>query len=425
MQPSINSVIGTFVALSTILGSGMMILPGTSYFSLHGASWIPWAVAAVSVIPMLFAYAWLGRAYPSSSGVAHYSQVAFGKKSGASCGFMALFALFCGIPATAGTGGRYIQSVVASTWAEPIFAVSAVAIAIFVTLMGASLSGRVQMFLIILLVLTICALSAVALTRVDSLPTFPSDLGIGAIGSSLVAVYVAFTGWETVSFTFEEHRRSDLIPRVFTASYITVVGLYAILIVGLYVAVDADDPTLNSAPLLALATNVFGKAGTYVVFILVIVAICANLAASVLAVSRLTFGLARSGFLPSILAKVDSGNSNPKNAVYGAGIILIVITALTSTHTLELHKLFSLSGGTYFVLYAVGAVCLFKLWSSKWRWPIFLSSLFSVGVVTVISGWELIQSWLVFIAVIALCSVVSLWKKDVFRNEPTLEDALG
>lgn len=46
LQKSLGGAVGTFLALSTILGSGMMILPGTSYHELGRSAWMPWAIAA-------------------------------------------------------------------------------------------------------------------------------------------------------------------------------------------------------------------------------------------------------------------------------------------------------------------------------------------------------------------------------------------
>ncbi|MCD9901169.1 hypothetical protein LUR56_16635 [Streptomyces sp. MT29] len=62
LHKSLGGGVGTFLALSTILGSGMMILPGTSYHTLARSAWMPWAVAALAVVPLLYCYAWLGRA---------------------------------------------------------------------------------------------------------------------------------------------------------------------------------------------------------------------------------------------------------------------------------------------------------------------------------------------------------------------------
>ncbi|PZS34199.1 MAG: hypothetical protein DLM58_06225 [Pseudonocardiales bacterium] len=117
--------VGTFMALSTVLGSGMMILPGTSYHELGRSAWMPWGIAAVSIVPPLYCYAWLGRRYPSASGLAHYSEVALGSSVGNTSGLLATVALTTGIAATAITGGRYLADFAGMPelgWAFPALA---------------------------------------------------------------------------------------------------------------------------------------------------------------------------------------------------------------------------------------------------------------------------------------------------------------
>ena len=101
----------------------------------------------------------------------------------------------------------------------------------------------------------------------------------------LTAVYVAFTGWETVAFTFEEHRRPDLIPRIFAASYLIVVALSGLLLLSLFAVVDSHDPALDSAPLLLLAERSLGSLGRPIMLLLAVACITANVFASVFALS--------------------------------------------------------------------------------------------------------------------------------------------
>src|SRR5829696_1120466 len=238
LRKSMGGAVGTFVALSTILGSGMMILPGTSYHELGRSAWMPWAIAAVSVIPLLYCYAWLGRRHPSASGVAHYSEIALGPAAGHTAGLLAILALVAGIPATAITGGRYVAEFTGAGSLAWVFPVAVLAAATAVAGAGATVSGRLQVGLILGLFAVVTCTAVVALGA-HGLAAPGTELPASSrLGGVLTAVYVAFTGWETVAFTFEEHKRPDVIPRIFAASYGIVVALYALLLFGLLAAVD-------------------------------------------------------------------------------------------------------------------------------------------------------------------------------------------
>jgi amino acid efflux transporter len=408
--------VGTFVALSTILGSGMMILPGTSYHQLGRSAWIPWAIAALSVIPLLYCYAWLGRRHPSASGVAYYSEVALGPAVGHTAGLLATIALVTGIPATAITGGRYVAEFSGAGSLAWVFPVAVLTAATVVAGVGANVSGKLQMALILALFAlvactTIVALGAHGLTAPSTdLPRF------GSLGSVLTAVYVAFTGWETLAFTFEEHKRPDIIPRIFVASYLIVTALYALLLLSLFAAVNPGDDVLESAPLLILAERSLGDLARPATLLLVVAAITANVLASVLALSRLVFGMARSGYLPALLSRVRERDRNPVTSVVVVGSALTLIAILGSSGLVRFEALFILSGGIYFVLYGIGAASFAKLARGDLAHVISVTCAVTVVSVTVLAGPPMWLCWALF-AVVWLGTVILGRRPSTIRRQ--------
>ena len=399
LRRSMGGTVGTFVALSTILGSGMMILPGTSYHELGRSAWIPWAVAAVSVVPLLYCYSWLGRRHPSASGVAHYSGIALGPSVGHTAGLLAMLALVAGIPATAITGGRYVAEFSGAGSLAWVFPVAVLAGATLVASAGANVSGRLQVGLILGLFVLVAGTAVVALGSGGPVAPSAALPELGVLGGVLTAVYVAFTGWETVAFTFEEHKRPDLIPRIFAASYLIVVALYALLLLGLFAAVDPGEEALESAPLLLLAERALGDLGRPVTVLLVVACITANVVASVLALSRLVFGMARSGHLPAALARVREADRNPVTSVLVVGVTLTLIAVLGAGGLVGLEVLFILSGGIYFVLYGVGAASYATLAGGDLARVVSVLCAVTVLAVTVLAGPPMWLCWALFAAV--------------------------
>jgi amino acid efflux transporter len=380
----------------------MMILPGTSYHELGRAAWLPWAVAAVSVIPLLYCYAWLGRRHPAASGLAHYSALALGPAVGRSAGLLAMLALVAGIPATAITGGRYaaeFSGIDSLAWAFPVVVLAA---ATAVAAAGATVSAKLQMTLILgLFGLVICT-AVVALSTHGPAAPGTALPGTGRLGAVLTAVYVAFTGWETVAFTFEEHKRPDLIPRIFAASYLIVVALYALILLGLFAAVDPGDDALDSAPLLLLAQRSLGDLGRPVTLLLVVACITANVVASVLALSRLVFGMARSGYLPARLSRVRQRDRNPVTSVLAVGATLTLIAILGAGGLVRFEVLFILSGGIYFVLYGVGAASFARLARGDAARVVTVLCALTVLAVTLLAGPSMWLCWALFVVVLVV-----------------------
>jgi amino acid efflux transporter len=399
LRKATGGTVGTFMALSTILGSGMMILPGTSYHELARSAWMPWAVAAVSVVPLLYCYAWLGRHHPSASGVAHYAEVAFGPSLGRASGLLAVVALLTGIPATAITGGRYVAEFTGAGYLAWLFPLVVLAGATLVAAAGANVSAKLQVGLILALFALVVCMTTVALGRHGGAPTSTALPPFGAFGGVLTAVYVAFTGWETVAFTFEEHKRPDLIPRIFAASYVIVVLLYGLLLFGLFATADPGDRALDRAPLLIIAESAFGGLGRPITLLLVAATITANVIASVLALSRLVFGMARSGHLPRGLSRMRERDGNPVTSVFATGTVLTLIALLQWTGLVPFAGLFILSGGIYFVLYGIGAATYARLADGGAARIVTALCAVTVVAVTVVAGPPMWLCWVVFAVV--------------------------
>lgn len=420
LKKSMGAIAGTFMALSAVLGSGMMILPGVSYHQLDRAAWLPWAIAAVSVIPLLCCYAWLGRRYPAASGVAYYAEVALGRTAGQTVGMIAAIGLVAAIPATAITGGRYLAQYLGIGAAAWVFPIVVIAGATAVGCVGINVSSKLQVGLILALFVTMAGIAMVALSVFGFMPPSTELPAHGDLGSVLTAVYVAFTGWETVAFTFEEHKRSDLIPRIFALSYVIVVVLYGLLLFGLFAAADAGDGRLNTAPLLVLAQRSLGDLALPATLALVVACITANVLAAMLALSRLVFGLARSGYLPIALRRVRARDQNPSAAVLAVGVTLLPVAVLAAVGLFSFEVLFSVTGGLYFVLYGVG-VAAFALLAkgSTARVGAVIGAVTVVGV-TFVAGQPMWVSWAVF--ALALCGVAVLGRRKPVAAVPAIDD---
>jgi hypothetical protein len=219
LNRSMGPTAGTFMALAAVLGRGMMIPPGVSYHALGRSAWVPWTIAAISVIPLLCCYAWLGQRYPSASGVAYYAEVALGRTTGRAVGVIAAVGLFAAVPATAITGGLYVAQFLGLPGAAWMFPIGVLVLATMAAYLGTGVSGRLQVGLIIGLFVLVTCIAVAALSVHGVAPPSVELPAYSDLGSVLTAVYVAFAGWETVAFTFEEHKRSD----PFTAHFRDVV----------------------------------------------------------------------------------------------------------------------------------------------------------------------------------------------------------
>lgn len=211
------------LAITIVVGSGALVLPGLAYQQVGDAAILTWAAAAIFTVPLLVIFAKLGSTYPGAGGVAGFVQAAFGRHLAAGVEVLLLGTFGLGIPGIALTGGNYLVAL-PGLGSVPVPAAAAIMIAAAggVVVIGVRMSTRVQVVLAIVLtaaLLAVGVLAAVGGSAVQQLPTLNLDTvtdGVGATG----AVFFAFTGWEMLSFTTEEYAnpRRDFPGPSFSAS---------------------------------------------------------------------------------------------------------------------------------------------------------------------------------------------------------------
>jgi amino acid efflux transporter len=68
------------LAITIVVGSGALVLPGVAYRQAGTAALYGWLLAAVVTVPLLVILARLGAAHPGAGGVAGFVQAAFGRR---------------------------------------------------------------------------------------------------------------------------------------------------------------------------------------------------------------------------------------------------------------------------------------------------------------------------------------------------------
>jgi amino acid efflux transporter len=136
------------LAISIVVGSGLLVLPGLTYQQVGGSAIYAWIVDALLVIPLLVIFAYLGANFPGAGGIAGFVQAAFSRPMGAATEVLLLGTFSLGIPAIAVTGGNYFAMAVGG---GKLFAlITTLGLLMFagmVNYLGAKVSGRLQQVL--------------------------------------------------------------------------------------------------------------------------------------------------------------------------------------------------------------------------------------------------------------------------------------
>lgn len=371
------------LAITIVVGSGALVLPGIAYRQVGDAAFLSWATAALITVPLLVMFAALGSAYPGAGGVAGFVQAAFGRHLAAGVEVLLLGTFGLGIPAIALTGGYYlialpgIGGLPASAAAALLLAATAA-----VVFVGVRMSTRVQVALALVLTVALVTVGVLAVSTgaaVHHLPAMRSGAiadGVSATG----AVFFAFTGWEMISFTTEEYAnpRRDF-PRTVVLSFAIVVVMYLLLAWGVQTRLARTDHLALATPVQALIAATVSAGTAHLVSVLGVVIIVANLVGAVWGASRLVMSSAREGLLPTGLAHLGV-SGNPRRAVLASATGFLLVIAANDSGLLSLTTLLTVAGRNFYLLYLLCALAYTRLFRGGRR-TFGVASTVTLGVV--------------------------------------------
>lgn len=392
----------TALAITVVVGSGALVLPGIAYRQAGRDAVFAWIVAAAVTIPLLVVFARLGARYPGAGGVAGFVHAGFGRTAAAAVEVLMLGTFSLGIPAIALTGGNYVvRALGLSIRSGPAAAVLVLGAGAVVAI-GVRLSGRLQTALALMLTIGLFTAAVLALRH----PVTPVSVHIPndtdqllTVAATVGTVFFAFTGWEMISFTTEEYRnpRRDF-PRVLVLSFVLVSVMYVLLAIGLQTQLASTDPRLSAAPVGEMVQRAAGSGAAQATAVLGIVAIAANLVGAFWGASRLVMSSARAGLLPAPLAHVHAKSSSPRRAVAFCVTTCLVVIGLQTIGLFSLGTLLSLAGRNFYVVYLLSALAYARLFTGRAR-------VFGIVVAVVLATLTLgfgLTSWAYVLTLLAL-----------------------
>ncbi|MPQ99547.1 amino acid permease [Modestobacter sp. I12A-02628] len=336
-----------FYVVGDVLGSGIYVLIGLVAAAVGGAFWMAFlAGVAVATITGL-AYAELVTKYPQAAGASLYVNKAFRSP------VLTFFVTICMLSANMAAVGslasgfvRYFAGVVGMS-EDAVIPTLLIALA-FITLITVINLIGISESVVANVVMTFIELSGLLLIMVIgviALFTGVSEPGVllefSGEGSKAVAVlagvslaFFAMTGFENAANVAEETvDPSRAFPRALIGGMLTAGTVYVLVSIAAALAVPMDtlaDNTLLEvvrADLLPISVSVM-----LVVFgLIAMVAISNTTLVTVVAQSRILYGMAREDVVPGVFAKVHPTRRSPYVALlFGGAIVggLLLIGAL-------------------------------------------------------------------------------------------------
>jgi APA family basic amino acid/polyamine antiporter len=339
---------GIAVVVGGVVGQGIMRTPGIVAGALNDPVWIMAAWAAVGLFTLIDAFALveLGAAVPHAGGPYAFVERAFGPVAGAVIGWSDWLNGIFGIAFIAVVFAEFTQRLGIMT-AVPTgaLAVAVISACWLVNWLGTGVSGLSQNIgsalkataLIVIVALCFAAPGA-APAATTALATHPA-LTLAGVAIALRAILNTYAGWTTCAYFCEEVREPEKnLARATFMGIAVVTGLYVLVNAGLLHALTPDQIAASTLPAADAVATVLGPRGGLVTTAFAMISVAAITNLTVMFVTRIAFGMARSGILPGALARV-APSGTPRAALLAS---VAIGAALASS-------------GAYVPLMAIGA----------------------------------------------------------------------
>jgi len=348
---------------SSVLGSGILVLPGLTAKIAGPASILAWALLSIASYPFAYTFATLSARRPESGGIYAFARESFGFRTGAVVSWMFAFWVITGAPAVTLIAASYIGYAFPLSRGETYALAFGIIIAAFaINYRGIVVSSRVQFVVIgsivALLVATIAS-SAFYLRVQNFEPFFPA--GPLAVGTAAALIFWAYLGYENTSNVAEEFENPE---RDFHKSITLSVVLISLLYFGVAfvtVGTRAFEAGGSVAPFAAILSNVFGKYGAEGTAFLAVFIIFGAVNAYTTGVSRLLYAAAGDGGLPRVLYHLNRRTRVPDRvliSLLGSYAMVLVIYYLSRV---DLETALLVPSGAAILVYVVGSAAGVKI----------------------------------------------------------------
>ncbi|OBG83488.1 amino acid permease [Mycobacterium sp. E802] len=329
--------------LGDVLGAGVYALMGVLAGKVGGVLWAPLLMALVLAMLTAGSYAELVTKYPKAGGAAVFAERAFGTPL---LSFLVGFAMLAaGMTSAAGLALAFAGDYLATFVDVPMVPAAIVFLALVAALNARGISESVKSNV----VMTVIELSGLLIVIIAGavllgsgggdagrLTQFPEGSAPAlAILAGAIIAYYSFVGFETSANVAEEIRDPGKVyPAALFGALITAGVVYVLVGIASAVALPADELRRSSGPLLEVVSASGLAVPPRVFSAIALVAVANGALLTMIMSSRLAFGMAEHGLLPTVLARVLPRRRTPWVAIVATTAVAMLLTVVGDLSTL-------------------------------------------------------------------------------------------
>ncbi|QHF24985.1 amino acid permease [Rathayibacter sp. VKM Ac-2804] len=325
------------------LGAGIYTLVGTMAADVGGVIWLPLLIALVIALLTAGTYAELITKYPHAGGAARYVDRAFGKPY---LSFLVGFLMMAsGITTAASLANAFAGDYLGALLDVPPAPTAIVFIAILtlINLRGVKESLTANLVASVievsgLVIVIVCAAIFFGGGNGDAARVFEFNPDVaplqGAFAASIVAFF-SFLGFEAAANMAEEVRNpSKVYPRALFGALITAAVVYLLIALGAVIVLPNEELAESTGPLLDVVAASGVAVPPWLFGLIALIAIANGALLFMVMASRVGFGLAKSGLMPSAFGRVLPNRRTPWVSIVVVGGVTMLLSLVGDVGTL-------------------------------------------------------------------------------------------
>ncbi len=356
--------------VSSVVGPGILVLPGLAAHIAGPASLVAWVVLSLASYAFAYTFAMLSARSPRSGGIYAFAMEGFGRTTATVTGWLFVLWFITGSPAATLIAASYV----AYAFPMPRDAVFLIAVTLVLTGFtvnagGIVLSNRVQVIVVgaILTLLVAAVASSGWSVHPGSFVPFVPD-GWMPVGTAAALIFWSYLGYENVSNVAEEFRDPQRDFRRSILLSVCAIGVLYVATAVVTVGTESYRAGGSVAPFAAMFSRIFGSHGAAGTAILALVITLGTVNVYTAGMSRVILAVARDGGLPRVFARVSPRTGAPTASLLLLSGLSVAMLAVYDVLAVDLQTALLIPSGAAVVVYVIGSAAGIRLLRDRgWR----------------------------------------------------------
>lgn len=312
----------TLSGVGIILGAGIYALIGEAASTSGNALWLSFMISSVVAAFTALSYAELSSMFTHSSAEYEYVKNAIGKKIAFVIGWLIIFSGVISSSAVAIGFANYLN--VIFDVSQIYTSIALIVLLSVILFIGIKESAWVAIIFTLIEALGITIIVFIGIPYYGSVNYLEMPFGLEGIFTSAALIFFAYLGFEEIVKLSDETRTPQkIIPRGLILAMVISTILYILAAFSSVSVLGWEALSSSQAPFSDIAFNALGVNGSRVLSIIALFATSNTVLLSLLASSRIIYGMATSKSLPVVFGKVHSKTRTPWVAIIAVGLISI------------------------------------------------------------------------------------------------------